>query len=604
MKYKKLNEISKSFKNGLNSLYKDMDNPIILNGLKIANLTPTNTTKLAMVSRIVDLKFQGIENELKRLNLSKEQIKNINLNLYDYVSEFYIDLFDKMLKQVNDENLLDEFEMELLWSVHRIGIAITKMQKIWQHHIIDEINEEFESKFSSISQAMKFISQNGLYQIDSDGLRCDRVYGAVIKSNDSYKMVPYMVAFKEECSAVVEEFENSIKILKPLSKTSQDSAYISYLEALKIAFKESDNNLVVARWQDAERAWMQTRGTIQIGHPLEYYEDAYTHAVALEWDIRLSEDGGINEQGLKDSIKDSFNQIYSKTGVKNPNMAALVHSNIDKTQLYISTPMLYYGAEFNGLFSAQVVPNDEKVSGECGKKIFAFVDFVYQSSKAKPFMKLASEIFDKQFLDYGREILFKNEKIWKQVYEISTIGHEFGHILFMDSDSENIMNTGGEFKFIEEYKATTGGLINFFLHEIEELKMPVFAELIKRSVGLIAWQKVAETRAYYCEGLIHLDLLFKAGVLSFNGAKLSVKFDIQSYEAFKVLVMQNYINLATHYAKKLNASEFLAIFAKFDGEVYLPTDSIVAEFVKYYYSRYEAIGNEIDDSNEWQKWQN
>ncbi|MBO7155559.1 MAG: invasion protein CiaB [Campylobacter sp.] len=604
MRYKKLNEISKSFKNELNSLYKDMDNPIILNGLKIANLTPTNTTKLAMVSRIVDLKFQGIENELKRLNLSKEQIKNINLNLYDYVSEFYIDLFDKMLKQVNDENLLDEFEMELLWSVHRIGIAITKMQKIWQHHIIDEINEEFESKFSSIAQAMKFISQNGLYQIDSDGLRCDRVYGAVIKSNDSYKMVPYMVAFKEECSAVVEEFENSIKILKPLSKTTQDSAYISYLEALKIAFKESDNNLVVARWQDAERVWMQTRGAIQIGHPLEYYEDAYTHAVALEWDIRLSEDGGVNEQGLKDSIKDSFNQIYSKTGVKNPNMAALVHSNIDKTQLYISTPMLYYGAEFNGLFSAQVVPNDEKVSGECGKKIFAFVDFVYQSSKAKPFMKLASEIFDKQFLDYGREILFKNEKIWKQVYEISTIGHEFGHILFMDSDSENIMNTGGEFKFIEEYKATTGGLVNFFLHEVQELKMPVFAELIKRSVGLIAWQKVAETRAYYCEGLIHLDLLFKAGVLSFNGTKLSVKFDIQSYEAFKVLVMQNYINLATHYAKKLNASEFLAIFAKFDGEVYLPTDNIVAEFVKYYYSRYEAIGNEIDDSNEWQKWQN
>ena len=33
MRYKKLNEISKSFKNELNQLYKDMDNPIILNGL-------------------------------------------------------------------------------------------------------------------------------------------------------------------------------------------------------------------------------------------------------------------------------------------------------------------------------------------------------------------------------------------------------------------------------------------------------------------------------------------------------------------------------------------------------------------------------------------
>lgn len=604
MRYKKLNEISKSFKSGLNSLYKDMDNPIILNGLKIANLTPTNTTKLAMVSRIVDLKFQGIENELKRLNLSKEQIKNINLNLYDYVSEFYINAFDSMLKQVRDENLLDEFEMELLWSVHRIGIAITKMQKIWQHHIIDEINEEFESKFSSITQAMKFINQNGLYQIDSDGLRCDRVYGAVIKSNDSYKMVPYMVAFKEECSAVVEEFENSIKILKPLSKTTQDSAYISYLEALKIAFKESDNNLVIARWQDAERVWMQTRGAIQIGHPLEYYEDAYTHAVALEWDIRLSGNGGVNEQGLKDNIKDSFNQIYSKTGVKNPNMVTLVHSNIDKTQLYISTPMLYYGAEFNGLFSAQVVPNDEKVSGECGKKIFAFVDFVYQSSKAKPFMKLASEIFDKKFLDFGRNILFKQEKIWKKVYEISTIGHEFGHILFIDNDSENLMNIGGEFKFIEEYKATTGGLVNFFLHEDESLAMAVFAELIKRSVGLIAWQKVVETRAYYCEGLIHLTLLFKSGVLSFDGAKLNIKFDKNSYEAFKQLTIQNYIELATHYSKKLDAGKFLSKFAKFDGEIYLPVDLKVLDFVKFYYAKYEAIGNEIDDSNEWQKWQN
>ncbi|MBR2221936.1 MAG: hypothetical protein IJ972_02960, partial [Campylobacter sp.] len=93
MRYKKLNEISKSFKNELNQLYKDMDNPIILNGLKIANLTPTNTTKLAMVSRIVDLKFQGIENELKKLGKTKEQISNVESNLYDFVSKFYIDRF-------------------------------------------------------------------------------------------------------------------------------------------------------------------------------------------------------------------------------------------------------------------------------------------------------------------------------------------------------------------------------------------------------------------------------------------------------------------------------------------------------------------------------
>ncbi|MDY6134298.1 invasion protein CiaB, partial [Campylobacter lanienae] len=451
MSYKRLNEISKSFKNELNQLYKDMDNPIILQGLKIANLPNNSQTKIAITDRIVSLRTTSVENELKRLGLDKGQIREVNSNLYDFVSKFYIDRFAKMLNLVSQEGLLSEFEMELLWSVHRVGIVITNMHKVWQRHIIEGINDEFETKFDNISQAMKFINDNELYQL-SDGLKCDRVYGAVIKDIDGYKMTPYMLAFPSECGAVVSELQNSINSLKSLAKSDQDMAYIEYFEALKLAFSECENDRVISKWQDAERAWMQTRSAIQIGHPLEYYEDTYTHAVALEWDVRLSDQSGIDEGELKNQIKDSFDQIYSQIEPKNSNMASLVHSNIDKTQLYICAPMLYYGAEFNGLFSAQVVPNDEIVSGEYGKKIFAFVDFVYQSSKAKPFMKLASEIFDKEFLDYGREILFNNEKIWKQVYEISTIGHEFGHILFMDSDSENLMNIGGEFKFIEEYK--------------------------------------------------------------------------------------------------------------------------------------------------------
>ncbi|ARQ99384.1 invasion antigen B [Campylobacter devanensis] len=603
MSYKRLNEISKSFKNELNQLYKDMDNPIILQGLKIANLANNSQTKIAITDRIVSLRTTSVENELKRLGLDKGQIREVNANLYDFVSKFYIDRFSKMLNLVSQEGLLSEFEMELLWSVHRVGIVITNMHKVWQRHIIERINDEFETKFDNIAQAMKFINDNELYQL-SDGLKCDRVYGAVIKDIDGYKMTPYILAFPSECGAVVSELQNSINSLKSLAKSDQDIAYIEYFEALKLAFSECENDRVISKWQDVERAWMKTRSAIQIGHPLEYYEDAYTHAVALEWDVRLSDQSGIDEGELKNQIKDSFDQIYSQIEPKNSNMASLVHSNIDKTQLYICAPMLYYGAEFNGLFSAQVVPNDEIVSGECGKKIFAFVDFVYQSSKAKPFMKLASEIFDKEFLDYGREILFNNEKIWKQVYEISTIGHEFGHILFMDSDSENLMNIGGEFKFIEEYKATTGGLVNFFLHEKNELILPVFAELIKRSVGLIAWQKVVETRAYYCEGLIHLTLLFRAGVLGFDGKRLRLNFNQQSYEKFKSLTLENYIDLASYYIKKINASEFLAKFAYFDGEIYLPNDAEMANFVKYYYNRYEMIGNEIDESGEWQKWQN
>lgn len=604
MRYKKLNEISKSFKNELNQLYKDMDHQIILQGLNIANLPNTSQAKIAITDKIVSLRFTSVENELKKLGKTKEQISNVESNLYDFVSKFYIDRFSNLLKQIKDEDILTPFEMALLEGIHNIGIAITNMQKIWHKHIICDINKEFESKFDTIGDAMKFIDDNCLYQNDTYKNKCDRVYGAVIKGENGYKMVPYMEAFSSECQAVVDEFIKAIDILNPLANSKEDKNYINYLNRLKEAFAEKNNDNVIHKWQEAEIAWMECRGVIQIGHPLEYYEDAYTHAVALEWDARLCDSSDVDEGSLKQNIKNSFNQIYNKIGIQNDNMVSLVHSNIDKTQLYICAPMFYYGAEFNGLFSAQVVPNDEMVSAKCGKKIFAFVDFVYQSSKSKPFMRLASEIFDKEFLDFGRNILFKQEKIWKKVYEISTIGHEFGHILFIDNDSENLMNIGGEFKFIEEYKATTGGLVNFFLHEDESLAMAVFAELIKRSVGLIAWQKVVETRAYYCEGLIHLTLLFKSGVLSFDGAKLNIKFDKNSYEAFKQLTIQNYIELATHYSKKLDAGKFLSKFAKFDGEIYLPVDLKVLDFVKFYYAKYEAIGNEIDDSNEWQKWQN
>ncbi|AII15139.1 invasion antigen B [Campylobacter iguaniorum] len=601
--FKELNLIVKKYKEELNLLYKDMDNKIIKEASEICGLDDSKESKIAVLRRIVDLKEEGIINTLENLGKTSDEIEQIKAKMYDFVSEFYIKRHANLINEITNANILNAFDLELIKSTHKIGVALTKMQKTWQAHIIDGINKEFDTKFKSISDASEFITANKLYQPNSDKSRCDRVYGAVIKNAGNYELVPYAVAFEDEMKLVINAFDESLKALKNLSQNDSDESYITYLNALKIAFKERENDKVIPAWQDAEMAWMDTKGDIQIGHPLEYYEDAYTHAVALEWDIRLVDDLSINEAKFKNDIKESFEQIYSSLDVQNAKMKKLVYSNIDKTQLYISNPMVYYGAEFNGLFSAQVVPNDEIVSKECGKKIFAFVNFVYESAKAKPFMKLASEIFSKDFLDFGREILYKKPEIWKKVYEISTIGHEFGHILFIDSDTENLMNANGEFKFIEEYKATTGGLVNFFLHEDETYKMPVFAELIKRSVGLISWQKVTETRAYYCEGLIHLSLLFGSKVLSFNDDKLSIDFTPRAYERFKSVVMQNYLDLATHYTNKLDASEFLAKFASFNGEVYLPNDKQTCEFVKYYYSRYEKIANEIDESGEWQRWQ-
>lgn len=598
--FKEINLISKNHKDELNLVYKNMYFENLDDALKICELANTKSAKIAVIKRVVDLKEDGIETELKKIGKTADEIEILKSNMYDFVSDFHIKRHEKLIDKLSD--FLDEFHLELIRGIHKIGIELTKMQKKWQKHIINEANKEFGAKFKTLNEANEFISKNSLFQVNLDGSRCQRTYGAVVKEDGKYKFLPYALVFKDEIKNVSSAFDNTILKLKNLCQTMEQEDYLNYLKKLQIAFLESDNSKVVARWQDAERAWMEVKDPFQVGHPLEYYEDEYTHAVALEWDIRLKDDFSIDEKLFKENIWDSFTQIYKQTSIKNEKMKNLVYSNIEKTQLYICNPLIFYGAEFDGLFSAQVVPNDEIVSNECGKKIFAFVNFVYESAKSKPFMKLSSEIFSKEFLDFGREILFKKPDIWKKVYEISTIGHEFGHILFIDSDTENIMNKGGEFKFIEEYKATTGGLVNFFLHEDNNLKMAIFNELIKRSVGLIGWQNTLQTRAYYCEGLIHLSLLFSAKVLDFKEEKLYIDFTQSGYEKFKNIVLQNYILLAKFYCQKLEAGEFLNKFASFNGQTYLPKDKKCKEFVEYYYSKYEKIANEIDESKEWEKW--
>ncbi|MBR8461775.1 invasion protein CiaB [Campylobacter sp. faydin G-105] len=605
--FKRLNELVREQKAQLNKLYKNLNDELIIKALKICGLNGNKSERIAVLRRIVDLKVDPLENELKKLGIDENEQKRILNLMFEFVRELYEKRHTELINQVKNEKILDDFNLAIIEAMHSVGLALNAWQTVWQERIIDTTNKEFEAKFDDITKAVEFISKNTLFQTDANGVRADRTYGAVVKSSENgvkkFSFAPYAVAFADEVKVVINAFENALLNLKNLAKTDEHNKFIIYFERLKNAFAERENDKVIVAWQDAEIAWMDVRGALQPGHPLEYYEDIYTHAVALEWDIRLVDDGGVDESEFKARVKRSYTQICADINLNDIALNRQVNANIERTQLYISVPMIYYAAELNGLFSAQVVPNDESVSVACGKKIFAFVNHVYESAKAKPFMRLGSEIFSYEFLNFNREILFLKPDVWKKIYEISTIGHEFGHILFIANDTEATMNKSGVFKFIEEYKATTGGLVNFFLHEDERYKMGVFAELIARSVGLVGWRKVDEVRAYYCEGLIHLSLLFKTGVLKFDGKSLNVDMSEMAYEKFKTACLVNYRDLATHYSKKVDASEFLHKFCVKDGVSYLPKDSKTREFVEYFYSRYEAIGNELDESGEWERWQ-
>ena len=488
---------------------------------------------------------------------------------------------------------------------------MSKWQSSWTAHIINGINKELLEKFEgNETKVFEYLEDEKLLDLGHGGITADRCYSALVKKDNSYESQAYIKAFKQETTNVINALEQFLEniIEKEDDVFNQKWDFVLYLQTLIQAFSEDDTNTLVSKWADVDRAWMKIKTPIQIGHPLEYYEDHFRKAVALEWDIRFTNPEFAQNDHRVNKIKAAFEKVHNSFELNEEYDEIYNFSlkSLDKVQLYIGRPAIFFGAEFNGLFSAQVVPNDEIVSKEEGKKIFAFADEILQISRAKPFLKLSREIFGQEFLSEDRKFLFNETKSWHQVYDITTIGHEYGHILWCDDETESVMNKTGNFKNIEEFKATTGGLVSYFLDQDDDeahLKKQILIDTVKRAVGLIAWMEVDEVQPYYCEGLIHLTGLFETKVLSWENQKLTVDMSDDRYEDLKRWYINTYTNLAKHYLDKKDATIFLNQFAKKDEKYFMPVNKTINDFVKYYFERYKEIGQEIDTEDKKENYQ-
>ena len=547
--------------------------------LKTLNLEINEDNLLALKKRFFHLREDAVMNLLRRGNFSESDIKEIQLDLYELTKNFWLKEHEKLIEELCP--YVGGFYCELLRGIHKIGIAFSKWQPNWTKHIIHTINENLSLEFGADeAKIMAYLIEKDLIDF-YDGEVSDRCYSALIKTESGYINKCYYDVFTEEVEEAVRAIDELIVGLENFEDEYKLN-WILYLNAIKTALLEKNPKEVVKKWANVDRIWMDIKSPVQVGHPLEYYEDKYRKAVALELDVR------IKNPYLKSEVKENIVSMYKKY-CKNEKLLNFALGNIKKTQLYISSPALFYGAEFNGLFSAQVVPNDEKVSLEKGKKIFAFIDKVYEDIKARPKMELSYEILGREFMDKFYENLENKEKFIK-VYDITTIGHEFGHILWVNIDTESKMNNSGMFKNVEEFKATTGGLMAFFENEESDLIEAVLEDTIKRAVGLISWMEVDEVLPYYIEGLIHLTGLFENEVISFNGK--SLEYNYENYEKLKEWYKKTYLDLAKTYEEKQDAKIFLDKFIYKDKN-YFPLNKKADEFVRYYYQRYKQIGDKI-----------
>ena len=164
--FKRLNELVAAGKDELNAMYRQLDNPseVVLKMLKIAGFKGQKSEKVAVLRRIVDLKVEPLENELKKQGREDAAIGRIKDEAFELVREFYEARFERLLARVKEEKIIDEFYQALLSGMHGAGLAMNAWQSAWDKQILQTTNKEFEAKFASMAEAIKFIDENRLYQ--------------------------------------------------------------------------------------------------------------------------------------------------------------------------------------------------------------------------------------------------------------------------------------------------------------------------------------------------------------------------------------------------------------------------------------------------------
>lgn len=575
--------------------------------LQEVGLQNTKESRLGFLSRLINLRQESLQQCWKKSGFSETQIEDYQEITYKIVRDFYQQRHEAMIQKILDQKLLTPFYQTVLQGWGNIGNAISRWQSDWTAQILNRTNKELTKQFNEDTVAVNaYLEAQGLKDKGHEGKLADRCYSVLLKNKKGdWESTSYAKAFPEHIQRVCQEIEKMIHSLAPLEDNvyGEKSAWIGYLKALSVAFQEAEPNQCVAKWADVDRQWMKISGRLQPGHPLEYYEDHYRKAVALEWDIRISNPEhyteGIRKRKIQKFAKDFFKISQFDKNPAYPSILDFCLQKLDSVQLHIGSVFSYYGADLLGLPSAQVVPNDEVVSKESGKKIFAFPDAVSQSRRNRPFLRFSREVFGQEFLTRQRKILFNDEDLWFRIYDVSTIGHEYGHILWVDQDTEPLMDHGGNFKNVEEWKATTGGLMAFFQEEDAswEMKVAVTEDLLSRAVGLLSWKETTEVLPYYIESHIHLVGLFESGILNWEEKNRQLKIEVTParFEQLKKWYFATYSDLVTHYyLPKKDPTPFLKKYVMRDKHHFNAADPKIYDFQKFFWEMYLKYGQEID----------
>ncbi|HHB93786.1 MAG TPA: invasion protein, partial [Campylobacterales bacterium] len=264
---------------------------VVENFLNLLELPINSDTTMASLTRIVNLREDALEQVLQKEGLSEDEIIAKKEIAYQFVKNMYLQRHEYFIAWIEIENLLTPFYQALLEGVHNIGESLSKWQSTWTAKIINGINRDLLQEYNGDEKAIfKMLQNEGLLDLDPNGNVGDRCYSVLEKDeNGQYRSISYCNAFRDEVCELVSIIEDCIEALSIERDDvfNQKDEWISYFVALKKAFAGTEPKKLIGYWANVDRAWMKITTPLQVGHPLEYYEDHFRNAVALEWDLRI-----------------------------------------------------------------------------------------------------------------------------------------------------------------------------------------------------------------------------------------------------------------------------------------------------------------------------
>jgi len=131
---------------------------------------------------------------------------------------------------------------------------------------------------------------------------------------------------------------------------------------------------------------------------------------------------------------------------------------------------------------------------------------------------------------------------------------------------------------------------------VTEYDEEVIVTHVMRSIKLMRFREIEDIVPYYCEGLIHLYILFESNIIVEEFGKIALNITPETIRDMKEEYMKVYSHLIHTYLNKKDAGDFLYSYVIKEDGYFLPKEKQIKKFVQGYFLKYKEIGNVIDES--------